>query len=1273
VAIWSATATRRLSPAAGALGLFFLWHAVAGAKATLTITLPEGAVRPAGPDFATDVLKDAWDFSNAEDLSPDPGETSNWCNAADVANATIPNCFGKTAFALANGLAGGTAKTDDATLGLLFTGFNNVINPGRTGLSFPIDTSKYKKLAFRMSADVAGNDPQIYWFPIAWLDPQDAAVPPDFDRNFGVTVASKTVLGFKTFLVDLSAPPLAGTLWTSKPMKGLRLDPNNTPGGAGLSTGAGHTFFYDWVRLTYADSDPAAAKQTIQWSGGTGATTIDVYDGVNSTLIVNVASGLGGASTSWNYGVLPPGTYTLRVSRTDGSTGTQAFTVNTPPTVSVTSPSRTTGADYATTVLGSAWDMNGPSDIVVIGSENFTPDPPDFTGGILSATNTNSDPNVTLLHNFNNANGTKAIDTLKFRYLTYRMSIDGPVDITNGSIARVHWGSGQFPSNFTTTRDIFVFAGMQSYTIDLATLTSTPIAPFGGFDPNSGTCAGQPLTCTQEPWTTNRKTQLRFDPDEFGTNPNDPMPTRTFHIDDIKLTAKPVSSGSFTIQFAAADADAGDTLTVNLFRTTDTVGSNKTLIASNVSPASGQFVWNTTAVPQGEYFVLAEVTDGKNAVASYSDAPVVVTAPCTFSLAPAANSVANGGGAGSTVLMTGPLCDWTATSNAPFITLTSPSAGTGTATISYSVPPDPARTARSGTMTIGGQTLTVTQLATPAPFDFDGDGRADRTVFTPGTGVWKTQNGATRQFGWPGDIPVPGDYNGDGVPDTAVYRPSTGDWFVQGVTTFNWGLPGDIPVPGDFDGDGITDAAVFRTTGGIGGTFYVRNQFVKAWGLRGDIPLAGDFDGDGKSDLVAYRPTTGQWFVLLSSAGFNQSVTYQFGAPGDIPIIGDFDGDRKTDLAVYRPSTGEWFMVFSSTGFGTGARYVWGAPGDVPMALDMDGDRVDDLVVFRPSNATWWTFNRVSGATDATQFGATGDQPAPLRPQIRLVPTSDFDGDRKADLTVFRPSTGDWFTLFSSTGYTTAQQLKWGMPGDVKVPGDYDGDGRTDVAVFRPSTGQWFIRFSSTGYSTSDTEHWGLPGDIPVPGDYDGDGKTDLAVFRPSTGQWFVAQSSTGYTTFTVDHFGLSGDTPAPADFDGDARTDLAVYRPSTGQWFIKPSSGVSGGLIVKQFGLPSDIPIPSDWDGDGRAELAVYRPSTGQWFGADALTTIVYTTRVLGAAVDDIPVADDFDGDGVVDAAVFRSSGKWIVLLSTTGGTTVTAWGTSGDQPLWNPGGGGQ
>jgi hypothetical protein len=86
-------------------------------------------------------------------------------------------------------------------------------------------------------------------------------------------------------------------------------------------------------------------------------------------------------------------------------------------------------------------------------------------------------------------------------------------------------------------------------------------------------------------------------------------------------------------------------------------------------------------------------------------------ASCTFSLNPTSQSVAATGGTGSTAVTTSSNCSWSGSSNASWLTITSAASGTGNGTVSFSAAANPAITSRTGTLTISGQTFTVTQAA----------------------------------------------------------------------------------------------------------------------------------------------------------------------------------------------------------------------------------------------------------------------------------------------------------------------------------------------------------------------------------------------------------------------------------------------------------------------------------------------------------------------------------------------------------------------------------
>ena len=412
-------------------------------------------------------------------------------------------------------------------------------------------------------------------------------------------------------------------------------------------------------------------------------------------------------------------------------------------------------------------------------------------------------------------------------------------------------------------------------------------------------------------------------------------------------------------------------------------------------------------------------------------------------------------------------------------------------------------------------------------------------------------------------------------------------------------------------GENFTNVAV-QPDGKIVGVGHTPN-YAAVIRYESDGDLDSTFDGDGVAltdvgpydffSAVAVQPDG-----KVLAGGFNREhVLVRYSATGALDT--SFGGDGIV-------TTG-----FDNNGYPEGLPYG----GISSIAIQADGQIV---------TAGGWGLDGEFSVFALSRY--LGDAAVPVSTRF------DFDGDGKADVSVFRPSDRVWYLNQSTNGFFAMQ---FGLSTDRITPADFDGDGKTDISVYRDGTWYWL----NSSNNSFNAVRFGLADDIPLPADFTGEGRDELAVYRD--GDWWMLDLLNNQVS--VIQFGISTDRPVVADYDGDGRVDQAVYR--NGEWHLNRSAQ---GYAVLNFGLATDRPLVGDYDGDAKADQAVYR--NGTWHVNRS--QLGYTVFGFGLAAD-IPAPADYDGDGRTDAAVFRE-GTWYVLKS-SGGVVIQAFGLPNDTPI--------
>ncbi len=409
-------------------------------------------------------------------------------------------------------------------------------------------------------------------------------------------------------------------------------------------------------------------------------------------------------------------------------------------------------------------------------------------------------------------------------------------------------------------------------------------------------------------------------------------------------------------------------------------------------------------------------------------------------------------------------------------------------------------------------------------------------------------------------------------------------------------------------------------------------------------------------DILLVSPT-GRKFILLSDTGsgtdaVNANVTFSdaAGGPPTTIVTGTFrPADTTSGDTFGAPAPAGPYLSPAPVGSATLTSAFTGVAGGDPngtWSLYVVDDAGGDL-------------GSISGGWSLTLTSTTPVCSSTPGGPVRAV-RSDFDGDGRTDLSIWRPGTGDWWVNRSTDGMGV---INWGINGDRPFSADFSGDKEADFGIFRgtldpTSYDFWMMNTPSFGHEPIS---WGVPGDIPFGGDYNGDGNADLAVYRQSDNTFYIYVRGASPEQRILP-FGLPGDIPQAGDFDGDSMMDVGMYRPSNGTWYIAPATGTPASANTQiQFGLPTDKPVPADYDGDGADDIAVFRPSTGEWF-------ILYSeTDTVGYAQwgisTDIPVPGDYDGDTNYDVAIYRNGEWWI--LGSQSGPQLGIWGLASDIPI--------
>lgn len=581
-------------------GVFHSPDVHAASAPAATVTLPEGN------DFATRVLRDPWDMGEFSDVS-------QWFN--HIPGAHLEN------FQIQDGVF--SATTSGGYFFTLFAGYPPAVKSGKIGARFPIPSSQYACFAMAMYVETGGLD----YYHVSWQADQNLV---DSGFIYNTPVASGI---WKLYQVDLRTwGYISGERWTDRAFwQGLRVQPATNPNTQ---------FAVDWVRLT--DCSPVIHNLQNLPAG-----TYDLWLGTGTPerqiLAVENFEPEGNGTYAWDVQGIAPGSYRYYITPVGGGAAVQQgdMVINQTPIVHFVRPSPLTGVDYATT-SGNAWDMSASDDTTQIkctiptyedGLLKLDTKPPSQVPGCVRSGANEVDPNVLL-------NTPQAVDIRQYRYLSFHHKLDGAWSLPEqGMIVRWIWVTSNPGTDcHYVSRSVSLDVFWDTYVVDLH-------EGWNGIPEES-----EPSWCGLTAWRDQSYPVIRFRLD-----PNENITNNVLHqeFDWIRLTRVESAARGTPFPIQIKTNESPDSLSLTFYYTIDlnnptqhpaqaytppaaALPQGSVQIYLPVAPRAGDpflqqlnpdftYLWDTTGVTPGEYYVCTVAADGHNRAIYCSDAPLIIS------------------------------------------------------------------------------------------------------------------------------------------------------------------------------------------------------------------------------------------------------------------------------------------------------------------------------------------------------------------------------------------------------------------------------------------------------------------------------------------------------------------------------------------------------------------------------------------------------------------------------------------------------------------------